>query len=143
MASRKSSSVQSRPATATATARKPVPQEAEILGDLGLSGSERRRSPRVDLLGLVKGRLLTAGTEVVVRDLGIGGLATETPFPLDRGSIQDLRLTLGDGAAVDLRARVMHCRNIADPGEEPRYFTGFQFVDDDNAPVGDALKDTV
>lgn len=94
-------------------------------------GRERRRSPRVELLGLVSGRLLRPGTPIVVRDMSLGGLATETPFPFERGTIQELQLTLGDGAAVDLRARVMHCRNIAAEGEQPRYFTGFQFVDDD------------
>jgi hypothetical protein len=94
-------------------------------------GRERRRSPRVELLGLVSGRLLQPGTAVVVRDMSIGGLATETPFPFERGTVHDLQLTLGDGAAVDLRARVMHCRNIAAEGEEPRYFTGFQFVDEE------------
>ena len=107
-------------------------------------GRERPRSPRVDLLGLVSGRLLGAGTEVVVRDMSLGGLATETPFTLERGSIHDLRLTLGDGAAVDLRARVMHCRNIAAEGETPLYFTGWQFVDENDAPtVGDVLNDAV
>ena len=94
-------------------------------------GRERRRSPRVELLGLVSGRLLRPGTAVVVRDMSLGGLATETPFPLERGTVHDLQLTLGDGAAVDLRARVMHCRNIAADGEEPKFFTGFQFVDED------------
>jgi hypothetical protein len=104
-------------------------------------GSERRRSPRVELLGLVSGRLLRPGTAVVVRDMSLGGLATETPFPFERGSIHDLQLTLGDGAAVDLRARVMHCRNIAGDGEEPKYFTGFQFVDDEgeDASAGEFL----
>src|SRR5262245_61253467 len=70
-------------------------------------GRERRRSPRVELLGLVSGRLLHPGTSVVVRDMSLGGLATETPFPFERGTVHDLQLTLGDGAAVDLRARVM------------------------------------
>jgi hypothetical protein len=104
-------------------------------------GRDRRRSPRVELLGLVSGRLLRPGTAVVVRDMSLGGLATETPFPLERGSVHDLQLTLGDGAAVDLRARVMHCRNIAADGEEPKYFTGFQFVDDegDDAMAGEFL----
>jgi hypothetical protein len=104
-------------------------------------GRDRRRSPRVELLGLVSGRLLRPGTEVVVRDMSLGGLSTETPFPFERGSVHDLQLTLGDGAAVDLRARVMHCRNIAAEGEEPKYFTGFQFVDDDgeNTPAGEVL----
>jgi len=106
-------------------------------------GSERRRSPRVELLGLVSGRLLRPGTAVVVRDMSLGGLATETPFPLERGTVHDLQLTLGDGAAVDLRARVMHCRNIAADGEEPKYFTGFKFVDDegDETTAGEILDD--
>jgi hypothetical protein len=95
-------------------------------------GRERRRSPRVELLGLVSGKLLRPGTPVTVRDMSLGGLATETPFPFERGTVHDLQLTLGDGAAVDLRARVMHCRNIAAEGEAPRYFTGFQFVDEDS-----------
>lgn len=128
MAPRKTSTAR----TQLATARE-LPNEDSVLGTLGLMGSERRRSPRVDLLGLVSGRLLTADTEVVVRDMSLGGLATETPFPLEKGSVHDLRLTLGDGAAVDLRARVMHCRNIAAEGEEPRYFTGFQFIDEEQA----------
>ena len=104
-------------------------------------GRERRRSPRVELLGLVSGRLLQPGTSVVVRDMSLGGLATETPFPFERGTIHDLQLTLGDGAAVDLRARVMHCRNIAAEGEEPKYFTGFQFVDEEGGEdvAGDVL----
>lgn len=141
MASRKSSPVQTR----AATARRVVHEEADaVLGDLGLMASERRRSPRVDLLGLVSGRLLTAGTEVVVRDMSLGGLATETPFQLERGSIHDLRLTLGDGAAVDLRARVMHSRNIAPEGETERFFTGWQFVDENDVPtLGDVLNDAV
>ncbi len=106
-------------------------------------GRERRRSPRVELLGLVSGRLLRPGTAIVVRDMSLGGLATETPFPFERGTVHDLQLTLGDGAAVDLRARVMHCRNIAADGEEPKYFTGFQFVDEegDDTMAGGILDD--
>ena len=72
---------------------------------------------------------------MVVVDMSLGGLATETPFPFERGTVHELQLTLGDGAAVDLRARVMHCRNIAAEGEEPRYFTGFQFVDEEGEDV--------
>jgi hypothetical protein len=139
MASRKTSTVDT-PAKKT---RQPGREQRAdtALGGLDLMGSERRRSPRVELLGLVSGRLLEHGTEVLVRDMSLGGLATETPFPLEPGSVHNLQLTLGDGAAVDLRARVMHCRNIAEEGEAPRYFTGFQFVDDSDAPlIGDVLN---
>ena len=106
-------------------------------------GRDRRRSPRVELVGLVSGRLLRPGTAVVVRDMSLGGIATETPFPFERGTVHDLQLTLGDGAAVDLRGRVMHCRNIAGDGEEPRYFTGFQFVGDSDDPKAGEILDDV
>ena len=33
----------------------------------------------------------------------------------------------------------MHCRNIAAEGEEPKYFTGFQFVDEEDNATGEAL----
>ena len=106
-------------------------------------GRERRRSPRVELRGLVSGRLLQPGTAVVVVDMSLGGLATETPFPFERGTVHELQLTLGDGAAVDLRARVMHCRNIAAEGEEPRYFTGFQFVDEEGEDAAGGVFDNL
>ena len=141
MASRKISSVQTPAKAAQAATRE---DEAAVLGDLGLMGSERRRSPRVELRGLVSGRLLhQPGMDVVVRDMSLGGLATETSCPFERGAIHELQLTLGDGAAVDLRARVMHCRNIAGPGEPPRYFTGFQFVDEGDVPLVNDVFDGV
>jgi PilZ domain len=92
---------------------------------------ERRRSPRVEILGRVSGRLLPPGTRVVVREMSLGGLALETAFPFEPGTVQALQLTLGDGAAVDLLARVMHCRTMAPEGGEPLFLTGLQFIDDD------------
>jgi hypothetical protein len=74
--------------------------------------------------------------------MSLGGLAVETPFPMERGSVHELQLTLGDGAAVDLRARVMHCRNVAPEGAEPLFLSGLQFIDDDRedpSPVGDIM----
>jgi hypothetical protein len=97
-------------------------------------GAERRRSPRVEILGRVSGRLALPGTSLIVREMSLGGLATETSFPFERGSVHELQLTLGDGAAVDLQARVMHSRNIAADGEPPVFLTGFQFVDEGDAP---------
>jgi hypothetical protein len=106
--------------------------------------SERRRSPRVEIHGRVSGTVIPPGTIVVVREMSLGGLAIETPFPLQPGEVHDLLLTLGDGAAVDLRARVMHSRNIADAAAgTPLYLSGFQFIEDESdAPlsaVGDIL----
>ena len=89
-------------------------------------------------MGQISGRL--AGSPVAVREMSLGGLAIETGFPFLPGDVHDLQLTLGDGAAVDLRARVMHCRSLADGEQEPRFLTGLQFIDEDaDRPVGEII----
>ena len=102
--------------------------------------AERRRSPRVEIQGRVSGRLLPPGTSVVVREMSLGGLATETSFPFERGVVHELQLTLGDGAAIDLQARVMHSRNIAADGQTPVFLTGFQFIDDGDDPPSPVVE---
>ena len=69
--------------------------------------------------------------QLTVRELSLGGLTLETAQPFDLGSVHEFRLTLGDGAAVLLKGRVMHCRNIARAGDAPLFVSGVQFIDDD------------
>jgi hypothetical protein len=111
-------------------------------GRPALLHDDRRRSPRVEIRGRVRGRLLPPGTLLFVREMSLGGLATETPFEFEHDAVHHLQLTLGDGAAVDLLARVMHSRNIAQGSDPPLFRTGFQFIDDEDGPspaVGDII----
>jgi hypothetical protein len=105
--------------------------------------TDRRRSPRIEILGRLHGHAVSLDVAVVVREISLGGMALETSFPFPVGAVHEFRLTLGDGAQVQLNGRVMHSRNTSAPGAEPTYLTGIQFVDDeptgDDASVGDLI----
>jgi len=93
--------------------------------------TDRRRSPRIEILGRLHGHSVTLDAPVVVRDFSLGGMAMETPFPFPVGATHDFRLTLGDGALVELRGRVMHCTQVAQQDDASLYLSGVHFIDED------------
>ena len=88
---------------------------------------ERRDLERLAILGSLPGEILVY-EPIVFRELGIGGAAIETTFPLHLDSLHDLRLTLG-GRPVVLKARVVHSRVTDVEQEAVIYRSGLQFVD--------------
>jgi len=94
---------------------------------------ERRRSPRVAILGRVHGHVATLDVKVTVRDMSLGGLSMETAFAFPVGAVHEFRLLLGDGASVELRGRVVHSSEATTPAGGRVYVTGVQFIDDDAA----------
>ncbi len=95
-----------------------------------LRAAERRRSPRIEILGRVRGHLVSLDMPIVIRDMSLGGMSMETIVPFEVGSVHEFRLTLGDDSWLLLRGEVRHSRNIAPPGAAPCYQCGVQFVDD-------------
>lgn len=100
---------------------------------------ERRRSPRVTVLGSVRGRSRETGEPVTLREIGLGGMALETAEPFDPGGVYDFALELGDGTVLDLRARVAHGRAVPVPSGGPVYLTGFEFIEADADGVGQIM----
>jgi hypothetical protein len=104
---------------------------------------ERRRSPRIDIIGRVYGHVVALDLPVTVREISLGGMSLETPFPFQIGTLHHFTLTLGDGATVLIAGRVVHSRCIAPPDGAAAFLTGIQFEDApaDEAPgaVGDLL----
>ena len=96
---------------------------------------ERRRTPRIQLLGQLQGRVVTPAADVSVREISLGGMSLESSVPFAVGGVQRFELFLGDGSCVSVSARARHCRPVegCDPA---RFVTGFQFVED--APGADA-----
>jgi PilZ domain len=89
---------------------------------------ERRRYPRVELLGQVTGQPLTFDSPVVVKDLSIGGFSIETSIPLRPGETHEFRFALGDSISIIVLATVKHQRPAA--GRVPgRYVVGLEFLD--------------
>ena len=90
-------------------------------------GSERRESPRTEILGRLAGEV-SVPAPTLIRDISRGGAQIECAFPLILGSAHELRLHLGD-ASVVVTARVLRCE-IADIGRDMvRYVAGVEFVE--------------
>jgi len=105
---------------------------------------ERRRSARVALLGRLHGVAVSLDVPVTVTNLGLGGMAIETPVAFPVGAIQEFELTLGDESAVILRGKVIRSQKVTPSGATPSFVTGIQFIDEDEpverAEVGHLIK---
>jgi len=97
--------------------------------------TERRRSPRVELMGRVHGKLTSANLPVHVREISLGGMSIETRDGFELGSVLNFVLTLGDGAGVLVAARVVYSRTI-DGSAPAMYVSGLEFVDEDGDEGG-------
>jgi hypothetical protein len=92
---------------------------------------ERRRSPRVEMLGRLSGQSLSLDGPLKVVEMSLGGMAVETSFEMTVGSRREFRLTLGDGAIVQLVGRVRHSRRALMSAEPALYISGIEFVDEE------------
>src|SRR5262249_46212220 len=91
-----------------------------------LSGIERRKSPRIDVLRRVKGELIPADKQIIIHDLSRTGFAVVSEFVFDSGQQLDFRLTSVDGATVTVTAEAVHSRKL-DPSPN-LFLTGFRFI---------------
>lgn len=91
--------------------------------------AERRRSPRVEVLGKLQGQIVSLDVTVKIREISLGGMSIETQQGFLPGVVQDFMLTLGDGSSVELTGRVVYSRLTTDAART-FYVTGIQFVDD-------------
>jgi len=92
---------------------------------------DRRRAPRIELLGRLHGHVVSLDVPVTVREISLGGMAVETSFSFPAGVVHEFRLTLGDGAHVVLRGQARHSRSQSPQGRTPTYVTGFEFVEEE------------
>lgn len=76
---------------------------------------------------------------LLVKELGAYGATIETRFPLALNSLHDLRLMLG-GAAVVVKARVVHSQVGEMEQDAVRYRSGVEFVEPP-AYVGAAITE--
>jgi len=90
--------------------------------------AERRTSPRVEVLGKMRGQVVSMDVPVAVREISLGGMSIETQQGFQVGSVQDFYLTLGDGSGVELMGRIVYSRLTTDATRN-FYVSGIQFVD--------------
>jgi hypothetical protein len=94
------------------------------------SAQNRRRYPRLEVLGRVEGQLMPVEAPLVVRDLSRGGFSAETQAPFTPGTVHLIRFT-SRHSSVELSATAVHCR-LGPVGDDGRhsFVTGFEFVAD-------------
>jgi hypothetical protein len=92
---------------------------------------DRRRNPRIQLLGRLHGSVVALEVSVTVTEISLGGMAIETEIDFPRGAEHEFQLTLGDDSTVRLKGRIAHCQKLA--GEAPRYLSGIEFVEEADA----------
>jgi len=105
--------------------------------------SDRRHSPRLQVLGQLHGHVVPLGLAVDVVDISLGGLSIKSAVTFPIGAVHRFRLTLGDGAAVDVNARAAYCRLDELATGEPRYLTGFAFVEGASWSGSEAAGDLI
>jgi hypothetical protein len=105
-----------------------VPAKLENTPAKRRSGPERRRAPRVEILGQVTGESLTLDARVTVLDLSTGGFRVETTGPLSTGEPHEFRFTLRNGVSVIVLANVVHQRAVA-RRPSGTHVVGLEFLD--------------
>ncbi len=92
---------------------------------------ERRRAPRVEVMGRIQGHVMSADAAIAVREISLGGLSFSSPAPFPVGSVHQFRLTLGDDSDVMMRGRIVRSELRTGQDGFAVYITGVQFLDDD------------
>ena len=99
------------------------------------NSSERRRAPRVDLVGQLQGELVSVDVPIRVREISLGGMSIETAEAFAIDTRHSFILTLGDGAGVFVLGRVAYSRKAADD-QGVVFITGIQFLDEEAGDPG-------
>ena len=100
--------------------------------------TERRKNPRVQILGKLHGHIVALDVPVTVSEISLGGMRIETDIAFPIGSMHAFQLTLGDGSVVRVTGRAVHCRRVAHDNAD-RYETGIQFADEAPEVVADLM----
>ena len=92
-----------------------------------MSQTGRLDTERVRLLADLQGEVMVY-QPMTIMELSHGGAQIETSFPLQLGSIHDLRLALG-ATSVVVKARVAHARVTEVEEQQVVYKSGLEFVE--------------
>jgi hypothetical protein len=88
--------------------------------------TDQRRSPRLEVFGMLTGHAASINRGVVMLDISFGGFAVEADHAFEAGSIHKFRITTAAGVATELWVRTAHCRSL--DSSSARYLAGFQFL---------------
>lgn len=91
-----------------------------------VTGRDRRRDLRVDVLMRVKGQLVRPETPILVHDLSRSGFAVLSQVSFESGQQLDFRLVGEDGTTLTVTAQAIHSAKM--PSNQGLFLSGFMFV---------------
>jgi PilZ domain len=102
---------------------------------------ERRRSPRLEILGRIQGIVRPLDVPIRLLNLGLGGFLMQTPNQFAIGEIHEFQFTVSKQDPIVLRARIAHAMRVT-VDHVPLYAFGLEFVDGDT-PAGRAAIESL
>ncbi len=103
-----------------------------------MSVTDRRSTPRLEVLGRLHGHLVSLDVSITVGNLGLGGFSAESVMPFPLGARHQFRFTTDRGVGIDIQAVVVHRRPGYSVDGLTFFVTGFSFVHD---PMHDTARD--
>jgi hypothetical protein len=92
-----------------------------------MSEADRQDTERVKILGELQGEVMVY-EPMTIMEVSRGGAQIETVFPIQLGSLHDVRLTLG-ATSVVVKGRVAHARVTEVAQQQVVYNSGIEFVE--------------
>lgn len=89
---------------------------------------ERRTSPRLEVEAILHGVLVEGNLRLILRDLGFGGFAVESPIAFTIASEHEFRFTTDSGLVVSTMAEAIYSRPAGPRDGMVHYVTGFRFA---------------
>ena len=94
------------------------------------TGQERRRYPRIEMVGRITGQVLPLSEPVVVLDMSRSGFAMQTRVMFPIGAVYEFRLMLPDmSAPLTISAQIVHSVQTQGADGSTHYQSGLHFVD--------------
>lgn len=101
--------------------------------------TERRRYPRVEILGRIKGVVRPLDVSITLLNLSLGGFLMQTPMEYRVGEIHEFQFTMAEKEPLIVRARIAHAMR-ATVDHKPLYLFGLEFVDRDTRTVDEPVQ---
>jgi hypothetical protein len=94
----------------------------------------RRETPRLEVEAILDSALVRGNLRLTLHDLGFGGFAVEGPIAFTPASRHAFRFVTATGAAVNLTAETIYCRESGIRDGMECLLSGFKYVlDSDEA----------
>ena len=103
---------------------------------------ERRRYPRIEILGRIEGVVRPLDVPITLLNLSLGGFLMQTHVEYHVGQIHEFQFTMSKKNPIIVRARIAHAMR-ATVDHKPIFLFGLEFVDRDRPANDQAIGSLV